>query len=367
MSLDDFQKKLDEREAEVRKELETASADEVEVLNRQLVDLESKRANPDKALQEAKERIVKLKTLLERAGNDIGGDRLAKARTALEAGDYSIADEIFAEVEARADLEVQSAARAAFGRGEIAEAEIRWADAASHYSKAARLDSTYDTLIKAGTFLWRAGLYERAIKVQEGLVELSRQTYGEIHEKTSAVMNDLSLSFKSAGDLASAERLLRQALEIGANTFGTDHRNYATSLCHLADFLLVKGDYVAAEQLFRQALEIGAKTIGTDHPDYAKQLSYLATLLQAKGDYNDSESLYHQALDIAANTIGTDHPDYATHLNNLAGLLRAMGDYAAAEPMYCQAVSVSEAALGADHPQSKAVRANLEMFLRDKP
>ncbi len=185
MSLDDFQKKLDAREAEVRKELETASADEVEVLNRQLADLESQRANPDKALQEAKERIASLETLLERAGNEIGGERLAKARTALEAGDYSIADEIFAEIEARADPEIKSAARAAFGRGEIAEAEIRWADAATHYSKAARLDPTYDTLNKAGTFLWRAGQHEQTIKAEQDLVDLAQREYGEMHAKTA--------------------------------------------------------------------------------------------------------------------------------------------------------------------------------------
>ena len=39
-------------------------------------------------------------------------------------------------------MEVAEAARAAFGRGEIAEEEVRWNDAADHYARAARLDPT---------------------------------------------------------------------------------------------------------------------------------------------------------------------------------------------------------------------------------
>ena len=87
---------------------------------------------------------VRLEALLERSGNDIGGDRIAQAKAALEKGDYSIADDIFAEIEARNTLAVQETARAAFGRGEIAEEQVRWADAATHYTRAADLDPTFD-------------------------------------------------------------------------------------------------------------------------------------------------------------------------------------------------------------------------------
>ena len=50
---------------------------------------------------EANIRISDLEDILERAGTDIGGDRIIEAKVALEKGDYSIADDIFAEIEAR--------------------------------------------------------------------------------------------------------------------------------------------------------------------------------------------------------------------------------------------------------------------------
>ncbi len=359
-----IQKKM---RADIKAELEDAHTDERNTLFAKIAELDALIANPDQALQAANEQITKLETLLVREGNDIGGDRLTKARTALEAGDYSIADEIFAEVEARADLEVQSAARAAFGRGEIAEAEIRWADAATHYSKAARLDPSYVTLGKAGTFLWRAGQHKQSIKIDQDLLDLAQQQYGETDPKTITALNNLALSFHAEGNYTAAEQLYRQALALDAKTLGTDHPDYATNLNNLAGLLDDKDDYAAAEPLFRQALAIAAKTIGVEHPTYAKYLNNLASLLQVKGDHTAAEPLFRQVLEIDAKTIGTGHPTYATHLNNLALLLHDKADYAAAEPLFQQAVSVSEAALGAEHPDSKRLRKNLESFLRDKP
>jgi len=139
--------------ADLEKELTTAHQDEKAELTARIAELENQIANPDAALAEAQERIKDLETRLERMGNDIGGDRLAAARAAFQKLDYSVADDIFAEIEDRQKLQVQQAARAALGRGEVAEAELRWHDAAEHYVRAARLDPSYDTLFNAGLLL----------------------------------------------------------------------------------------------------------------------------------------------------------------------------------------------------------------------
>src|SRR6056297_2701386 len=87
-------------------EQDLAEADDAEKtqLRARIAELESQIANPDEALAEARKRIADLEALLDREGNHIGGDRIAEAKAALEQGDYSLADEIFAEIEARNEL-----------------------------------------------------------------------------------------------------------------------------------------------------------------------------------------------------------------------------------------------------------------------
>ncbi|MFC3615224.1 tetratricopeptide repeat protein [Lutimaribacter marinistellae] len=160
---------------------------------------------------------------LERFGNQIGGDRLAEARRALEQGDYSIADDLFAEIEERRRLEVEEAARAAFGRGEIAEAEVRWADASRHYARAVDLqeEPEFDTLFKARELAWLAGEFDSALLFGHRLIELAR-TLSE-PEKLSRALNEHALTLEGQGRYAEAETLLRQALEICEQTLAVDH------------------------------------------------------------------------------------------------------------------------------------------------
>ncbi|MEJ6708272.1 MAG: hypothetical protein QNK92_05625 [Amylibacter sp.] len=92
---------------------------------------------------------------------------MADARKALEAGDFSIADDIFTEIEIHEQLAVERAARAAFALGEIAEQEIRWADAAKHYTNATHKHPTVVHLNKARWLHWNAGNFSKALSLGE--------------------------------------------------------------------------------------------------------------------------------------------------------------------------------------------------------
>ena len=320
--------------ADLRSDLEAKSsadrrADQavLELMQAKIAEFERRLADPAAAFAEYTAKITQLEKLLEDttgATADIGENRIKAAQAAAEAGDFSEADTIFAEVEALEAKAVKRASDAAFGRGLIAEEQVRWGDAADHFANAARLQPNYDTLIKAGTYLWRAGRHGDAIRVEEELVSLARAQFGNGSEETAVALNNLAESYRAAGR------------------------------------------YAEAEPLFRQALEITRKTLGEGHSEYAKHLNNLAGLLQDKGDYAGAEPLFRQALEIDRKTLGEGHPSYAIRLNNLAALLKAKGDYVGAEPLYRDAVAVMEAALGVEHPNSKTLRENLERFLVEK-
>jgi tetratricopeptide (TPR) repeat protein len=253
--------------AELEAELLLAHADEQDRLRARIAELESRISHPETALKAAQTRISDLETLLERSGNYIGGDRITEARMALGRGDFSIADEIFAEIEARREMDVQEAARAAFGRGEIAEEQVRWTDAAEHYSRAARLDPKYETLAKAGEFLLRAGRQADAIQQGEQLVKIAKTEFGSEHEKTATAINNLASSYRATGRYDEAELLFREALAITGKTLGEAHPDYATDLNNLGSLLQATGRSDEAEPLYREALAVFETALGAEHPD----------------------------------------------------------------------------------------------------
>lgn len=350
LTVPDFIRIRRELKDDLMKELARAEVDEKDQLRARITELETQIANPEKSLAEAQTRIADLEQLLERSGNEIGGDRIAAARGALERGDYSIADDLFAEIEARQGMAVQEAARAAFGRGEIAEAEVRWVDAAAHYEKAARLDPSYETLIKAGDFLMRAGDHISAIRYQDELAELARRDHGPSDAKTATALNNLAESYRAAGRYGDAEPLYREALKIGRKIFGTEHPDYALRLSNLSVLLKATGRFEEAEPLSREAFEITRRTLGVEDPEYAIRLNNLAVLLMEMSRFEEAEPLCREALDITRTFLGTEHPDYALRLNNLAGLLHATDRFEEAEPLYREALEITRKALGTEHP-----------------
>ena len=383
----DIQRKLRD---EARADLAQAHGEERKRLEDKIDALNQRLANPDEALAQQHAIILDLEAQLTRRGNDIGGDRLAEAKSALEQGDFTAARALFEDLQARTAPDVQANAAAAFALGQIAEAEIRWHDAAEHYERAARLNPTFDTFHKAREFAWRSGDYPAALHWGEDMLtvvrsgtdqlqlslalnenaltlaalgryseaeelyrkaqEIDRATIGEAHPDYAIHLNNLASVVRAQGRFLEAEGLFRQSLEIDRATIGEAHPDYATHLNNLAGVVQAQGRFPEAEGLFRQSLAIALATIGEAHPAFATHLSNLALVVQAQGRCPEAEGLFRQALEIDSATIGEAHPDYATHLNNLAGVVQAQGRYPEAEGLFRQALEIGRATIGEAHP-----------------
>jgi tetratricopeptide (TPR) repeat protein len=278
ISLDDYEDRLKIAISTKETELKSAHDEEKALLTQQIEELTRRAQNPEAALAEAQDTIRKLEDTLAREGNNIGEARMAEAREALEAGDFSIADDIFAEIEVREQLAVERAARAAFARGEIAEQEIRWADAAVHFQKAAALDPCFKTLRQSWDFYWKLGNHQAAAVEAKKLVQAAIEEDGETTESHA----------------------------IAISCAGTSEQ-----------FL---GNYDAAEPLYKQAIDIDKQTIGEKHPGYAIDLNNLAGLYESMGRFDEAEPLYKQAIEIDDATLGPDHPQTKNHKSNLAAL-----------------------------------------------
>ena len=366
MSVSGFQDALERRAEEVRIDLATAHGEERIRLQNEIAEVARQLADLQAAYSERQQRAGEVESSLVRLSTHVDDDGLADARTALDAGDFSKADDLLEAIEARAAVTVAHAAEAAFRRGQIAATQIRWGEAAIYFDKAARLDPVYEHLKLAGSFAWRSGRYPAALRHIEDLLELSRREYGERSPETGTALNMLATVLADAGRYEEAEPLHRQALEIGRETLGQEHPDYAARLNNLATLLAEAGRYEEAEPLYRQALEIGRETLGKRHPDYAIRVNNFANLLAKTGRYEKAERLYRQALEIGRETLGEGHPNYATALNNFAAFLMTTGRYEEAAPLYRQALEIGRETLGEGHPDHADRLNNLANLLVKK-
>lgn len=360
MTMDQFEARQLKLHDKITAELKQAHAEDRAQLQAQLDAVNARLAAPEVALEEAQKRIRDLEALLDRAGNEVGGDRLAEAKTALEAGDYSVADEIFSSIEAKQAMAVQATARAAFGRGEIAEAEVRWLDAAEHYGRAARLEGNFEHLRKAAEFARRSGDYDTALTLGAQALKLGRNLDDKV--AYGAMLSDQGLTLYFLGRFDEAEALHRQVIKIAKDALGEAHPDYGKSLNNLAGVLWATGRLDEAEILFRQSMQITKDAVGEMHLDYGTRLNNLAGVLRSTRHFDEAEVLFRQSMQITKYAVGEAHPDYGANLNNLAVNYAEQGQFSQAIPLMKTALRIYTTALGGDHPDTIDTQNSLDVM-----
>ena len=348
-----------------RKELELELAEEKKDKKRiqaELNELKNRLSNPEKALQEAHERIASLESALEREGNEIGAEKLTEAKTAIENGDFSKAEELFAEIETREKLAVERAARAAFARGEIANQEVRLADAAEHYARAAQLGPCFKTLIMAERFAHVMGNYDSALSFGLEAQKAAIAEHGEESKEYANSLNNVALNYETQGRLKEAGELYKQALKICKNIFKEPHFIIAISLNNIGNNYQLQEKYDKAEKFHKQGLQMRKEVLDEGHPEIANSQHNLAGIYRRLGQYEEAEKLYMQALINFINFYGKTHYMNAICFHNLSILYENQRQYEKALPLSRQAVEIAETTLGPDHPNTKVIRDDYEFL-----
>ena len=344
------QQKLRER---ILIEMKEATGAERERLLAEKAAVEAKLADLETSYQQAQALIAELEASLERYGNELAPELVKDAEAALEAGDFTAAERLFERITDQGEMEVEKTATAYFRRGQIAEEQVRWGDAARHFSRAADVAPNYDRLNKAGEFLLRAGQSGEAIRYFEDLVALAEREHGPESAETATALNNLAESYRAMGRYAEAEPLHRRAMGIREAALGPEHPDYAASLNNLALLLKTTGRYAEAEPLYRRAMEVWEAALGPEHPAYAYSLNNLAGLLPAARRDGEAAPPPRRAMAVTEAALGSEHPAYAYGLNNLAGLLAATDRAGEARPLYAQMIEILRDKYGDAHPITK--------------
>ncbi len=343
-------------------ELRDAHGEERAILQAQIDELKSRQADPEKALQDEQELKIKIRAVLEREGNEIGNKKLVEAGDALEKGDFSKADELFAEIEAREELAVKRSARAAFARGEIAEQEVRWYDAAEHYTRAAQLDPCFENLISAQRLTFEVGAYDSALSFGLAAQKAAIKEHGKDSKEYATSLNNLGTVYSNKKQYKKAEMLYKESLKIRQDILEKKHPDAAISLNSLGVIYLDQKKYREATYFLKRSLNINKEAFGMKHTRTADVLSNLGGAYIGLGEFKKAKPLLKQSLKIRKEVLGNNHPEIANSYNNLGSLYFMQGQYKKAEPFIRQALEIFEAILGLEHPNTKKIKYNYELL-----
>ncbi|MEM0988246.1 MAG: tetratricopeptide repeat protein [Pseudomonadota bacterium] len=367
-------------------ELMAAEDAELEQLSREKAELERRFWNLEESFLDAKSRIRELEKLLERDGNHLGSERLGRAEQALADGDFDEADRLLAEIEDDEDLAIKRAARAAFGRGKIAEERIAWVDAAKHYAKAARLDPGIEHLKKTAAMQRATTQFRAALRTAQDLVDFTEETCAPDSAAHLDALTTLALARadllhgkagKAAIDRATeiflpllGDTLQEQtAVMLGDGTelvekLGTERAKVFADLCNMVAVQQVEFG-VIDQAVVHLEITIRIRRL-LDGRDTALATA-LSNLAMAKRDLNlldEADALLLEARDILRDRLGEMHPAYADVLTKLGGLQYARPNYVEAARLYLQARDLIQDSIGVYTLQYADIEAMIAQIFR---
>jgi eukaryotic-like serine/threonine-protein kinase len=204
-----------------------------------------------------------------------------------------------------------------------------------------------------------AGHYEQSESINERLLPMYRQIYGERHPRVADVLINLGAIKYDLGHYAEADAFDRQALSIVEDWYGKDNPETAEDRTILARALLKEKRYSEAGDLLQQSLAIKERVYGNVHPSVASSLNELGSLALQQEKYGDAERDFTQMAAIYRSIYGEHHYLLATALSNLASVYTAQNEWPRAEKIFRQVIPIYVETLSADHVNTGIARIKL--------
>ena len=184
------------------------------------------------------------------------------------------------------------------------------------------------------------GHYEAARSVDERLLPLYRQTYGERHPRVADVLLTLGQIQHDLGRYAEAEKFERQGLAMIQDWYGKDSPEAATDMTIFARTLVFESRFDEAVDLLQQSLAIKERIFGKVHPTVASSLNDLGNAASKQDKYHLAEQYFKREAEIYRAIYGEHHYLFATARSNLGSVYLGRHDWVSAEAIFRSVIPI---------------------------
>ncbi len=194
-------------------------------------------------------------------------------------------------------------------------------------------------ITELGMVLEDRGSYNRAIPVLEQAVQLESAP-GGVKTDLSSSLTELANCHYYLGHYEIAEALNERVLVLDRDLYGERHPEVANDLINLGAIQLDEGNYAEAEALDSQALDIIQSFYGKDNGETASAMTLLGRALVTDGKYAEASGILQQALLIEEHVYGKVHPRIASTLNEIGKVAEKQGRLADAKHDFQRMIAI---------------------------
>lgn len=259
------------------------------------------------------------------------------------------------------------AAKATAALGLVLEDRGAYDEAIKTLEEAVRLQSVKgsatpelaSSLYELASTHFYAGHYDISESLNERLLPMYRQIYGERHPRVADVLINLGAIKFDLGHYSEAEKYDRQALDIVQAWYGKDNPETASDLTILARALVREDRFDEALDLLQQSLAIKEHVYGKVHPSVASSLNELGTAALKQGKNDAAEQYFLRMVDIYREVYGEHHYLYAVALSNVGSVYTSREEWPRAEKIYRQVIPIFTESQSANHINTGIARIKL--------
>ncbi|MEU9874942.1 FxSxx-COOH system tetratricopeptide repeat protein [Streptomyces phaeochromogenes] len=191
--------------------------------------------------------------------------------------------------------------------------------------------------------------YERAYRLQEGLVGRFRRVLGNSHEDTLQAQSYMAIHHRIRGDFYQARELDKDVYETTIRELGQDDPATLLSAHNYAVSLRLAGDFDAARTLDHDTWQRRIEVIGEDHIFTLGTYDAYLLDLQELGRYEEALEGFEQLTATVREQLGEEHSFTIRVIRNLAVTLRKKGNHQAAYDLTARYLPIVKERVGEEH------------------
>ena len=201
-----------------------------------------------------------------------------------------------------------------------------------------------------GNVLFELGQYRRAVELQREAVRIRMRAEGAEHPGTATMRTFLAYALIEQAAHEESLEHSRAALAVLERSFGPRNGTAVFARKLIGSALLGQGQVDEAGRVLEETLRATEELYGADHIAVADVVQLLGQVALSRDDLPSAEAGFRRALSILT-AIRPEHPARVGPLIELGKVRLRQGKLAEAEKEFLQALALAEAGLGPGHPK----------------